>query len=58
MRYELVVLDAETGDEEELKRTGTWAQCERHRDEILEELEEDYDDHGAPWPVLMIQPAA
>jgi hypothetical protein len=56
MRYELVELDPATGEEDQLLGTGTWKAMERHRDEILEELEEDWDSSRAGWPVLVIQP--
>jgi len=57
MRYELIELDPATGEEDQLLGTGTWKQMAKHRDEMLEELAEDWDSERATWPVLMIQPA-
>lgn len=53
---ELVELDPVDGEECELIMAGSWSECIAHRDRILQEREVAWDDLGAVWPILMIQP--
>jgi hypothetical protein len=58
-KFELVELDPATGEEDQClsPKPGTWAQVKRHMDEVLAELEDDWDAGQAGWAWLRIQPA-
>lgn len=57
MRYELVEVNAETGEEDQLHEVGTLAQVTRTMTEFIENQQEQYDLGAYPWVCYRIQPA-
>lgn len=58
--FELVEIDPATGEEDQClsPRPTTWAKATAHRDEILAEQAEDWDNGDTSWSWLRVQPAA